>query len=177
MSRVANRYSKALFELAVEQKKLDAVEKDLNLVQSVLDENEDFAQLMVNPLVQASVKAKVVGMVFDGKVNSLTFNFLNMVCSKKRSDSIHDIITIFKDRLNDHRGILRGEILSAIPMSDEQKDQVAEKMQQLTGKTVVLGQEIDESLLGGFVVKVRDTVIDFSVKRQLEKLREKLVFG
>jgi F-type H+-transporting ATPase subunit delta len=80
-------------------------------------------------------------------------------------------------RILDHEGILTGKIISASPLSESQVKEIHSKIKIQSGKNVELSQEIDTELMGGFVVKVEDTVIDLTVKNQLEKLRNKLVFG
>jgi len=177
VSRVANRYSKALFELALEQGKLDMVMTDLEMIGEVLEQSEDFRNAMMNPLIQAATKAKLLRDLFEGRVDKLTFQFLTLVSEKKRSSELAPIIDRMRQRVNEHKGILVGELICAVPLAQEQQSAIIKRMNEITGKKVQLTQTIDKSLIGGFVVKIKDTVIDLSISHQLENLRERLVFG
>jgi len=177
LSRVANRYSKALFEYGVEQKKLDVIESDLNLIKELIATNSEFREMLVNPLIQASLKSKIISQILKNKLDVLTYNFLILLCSKKRSDFLEEVIERFMMRLLEHKGIIKGEIISTFPLDSDHVGAIKKRVADLTGKTVQLEQTLDKNLLGGFIVKVKDTIIDLSVKGQLEKLREKLVYG
>jgi len=177
VSRVAVRYSKALFETALQKNKLDVVLSDLHGVEDLAGENRQFAQLLQNPLIQVNRKLKIITGLFQGRVDDLTFSFLVLVTQKKRIDFLLEMITHFARRIDDHNGILNGELFSAAKISSEQVEDIQSKIEIYTGKTVHLECRIDANLIGGFVVKIRDTVIDLSVNGQLEKLRNKLVFG
>jgi F-type H+-transporting ATPase subunit delta len=177
LSRVASRYSKALFAATLEQKKLDIVAGDLNSVSSIIDQNKDFKNLLYNPLIPANKKTDIIRKIFDGKINQLTYNFLKLLCSKKRSEFLPEIIDDFKMRILEYEGVLIGQIISSKPLSPVQVADIHKKITTQSGQKVQLSQEIDEDLIGGFIVKIKDTVIDLSVKNQLNKLRNKLVFG
>ena len=177
MSRVANRYSKALFEAAVGQRKLDAVKSDLSAVESMVRDNYDFAAMLRNPLIAATKKSAIMREIFAGKVDVLTANFLGMLCLKKRAEFLQEIISSFEARALELEGIISGQVISPAPLSDQQFRQIQDKIAGATGLQVRLTQQINENLIGGFVVKIKDTVIDLSVSNQLDKLRNKLVFG
>jgi F-type H+-transporting ATPase subunit delta len=177
VSRVANRYSKALFEMALGQNKLDVVEKDMNGIRSLLDDSTDFRQLVENPLIQARSKERLLGELFEGRVDALTRNFLVLLTQKKRTENLPEIIVRFFQRVDQHRGVVKGEIYSAHPLSEDQVAKIRTRMDGLTGKKVELDSKVDADLIGGFVVKLNDTVYDLSVKGHLDRLREQLVFG
>jgi len=177
VSRVANRYTKALFELAVEEKKIEIVRSDFDMIESVLKESGQFSELIHNPLIPASQKARLMQQIFENKLDRLTYNFLILLCNKKRSDLLPEIIKKFYQKLLDYQGVITGLVISSQPIAQEQLESIHKKVSAGTGRKVQLSQEIDQSLLGGFIIKIKDTVIDLSVKNQLSKLRNKLIFG
>lgn len=177
MSRVANRYSKALFEAAVGQHKLDKVKSDLSDVEDIIHANDDFDSMLRNPLIAATKKAGIMRGIFAGKLDILTENFLVMLCLKKRAEFLQEIISSFAARVLELEGIISGQVISPAALSNEQFRLIEEKITKATGLQVQLTQQINENLIGGFVVKIKDTVIDLSVSNQLNKLRNKLVFG
>lgn len=177
MSRVANRYGRALFQIALEKNKIDLVASDLTTVKDLIEQNNDFRDLLLNPLISVNKKSSVILKLFVERVDPLTYHFLNLLCSKKRSNILSEVIDCFYLLLYDYKGILKGEIISAQPLQTEQIDTINKQVTAMTGKIVELDVKTDTKLLGGFIVKVKDTIIDMSVKNQLEKLREKLIYA
>jgi F-type H+-transporting ATPase subunit delta len=177
MSRVANRYSKALFQLARERQKIDGVQADFNSLQELMRTSVDFRQLLHNPLITAAQKVDIISRTFQGKSDDLTLHFLVLVCRKKRSQLLEEIISDFHDRVLENKGILKGSLVSAHHLVPDQLDQIRKHLEEATGKTIILEEHLDQNLVGGFVVKIKDTVLDLSVKGQLERLRAKLIYG
>ncbi|HES59866.1 MAG TPA: ATP synthase F1 subunit delta, partial [Caldithrix sp.] len=108
MSRVAKRYAKALFQLGVEEKKLEQLENDLTQMENLLKESEDFSLFTANPLISESEKAKILAKLFKGKLSDTGYNFLQLLTSKKRSSFLPDCIEQFRLLLDEHRNILKG---------------------------------------------------------------------
>jgi F-type H+-transporting ATPase subunit delta len=177
VSTVATRYSKALFAVALERKKIENVKEDLQLIQSLIESSKELKNLMLNPLIPAKKRNSIIAALFENKVDPLTFDFLTLICEKKRTAFLYEIGEKFSDRVLKHKGITPGIIRSAKELSSGQREQIEQKIKSLTGQDILFTEEIDHSLIGGFIVKVRDTVIDLSVRSQLEKLRHKLVHG
>jgi F-type H+-transporting ATPase subunit delta len=177
VSRVANRYAKALFEAAREENKIDAVRNDIDLITSVLGESDPFNELIYNPLIPAGRKAQAVRRTFGNLLDQLTFNFLLLLCMKKRSEHLPEIMRKFNEMLLDYQGVITGSVVSPQPLPQDQLDSIQKKISTETGKEVRITQETDPDLLGGFVIKIKDTVIDLSVINQLNKLRSKMVHG
>lgn len=177
MSRVANRYCKALFHAALEENKIDTIDADLQTVQNLITQNTEFRGMLVNPLIPAAKKSELISRIFKGKVDVLTYRFLQMICNKKRSNLLTEVINRFNELLYAFKGILKGKIISAQALDSKEVQNINEKIKEITGKKVELELETDADLIGGFIVTVQDTIIDLSVKGQLDKLRKKLVFG
>lgn len=177
MSRVGIRYSKALFQLAKEQHKLEQVESELVMLSGLIKSNRDLNGLLVNPLITAAKKVKIVSRVFKGKLDALTFNFVILICRNKRSDLLQEIIDQFRERVLEEQGTWQGQIFSAQTLAPAQIDLITKRIMDLTGKTVILKAQLDQNLLGGFIVKIKDTIIDLSIKGQLDQLRTKLISG
>jgi F-type H+-transporting ATPase subunit delta len=177
MSRVAIRYSKALFQTAREQHKVDLVESELQMLSELILSNGKLKDMLVNPLITAAKKVDIVSRVFKGKLDSLTYNFIILVCRNKRSQILTEIIEQFRERVLDEQGTWQGQIFCAHPLAPDQINSITSRMKDLTGKSVILKPQVDHDLIGGFVVKIRDMIIDLSVKGQLNRLRTKLISG
>jgi len=177
MRRIAKRYSKALFQLAIAQDKIDSVYHDLQHISSLLSESDEFLRMLDNPLIQSRVKNNLFAALFEDKVEPLTYNFLGFICDKKRINLLPLMILCFEEYVHDYKGILPAEIISLKRISDDQVQTINEYLSKKLTKTVIIRQTMDYTLLGGFIVRIRDTVIDLSVKGQLEKLRDKMIFA
>ncbi len=174
-SRVAKRYAIALFEGAKEQQLLETVEEQLEVLDTTYEEVEAFRQLIDSPVISNEEKLKVADQLFAKKLHPFVLNFLKLLIRKNREMLLPGIVDYFNELLDEHRGILRGVVYSVVPMTDEQLNALNERLNAMTGKTVVLTQQVDASLIGGFVVQIKDMVIDNSIRHQLEKLKERLV--
>jgi F-type H+-transporting ATPase subunit delta len=104
-------------------------------------------------------------------------NFLVLTSSKKRSEYFEEIIEKFEILALEYHGILFAQVFSAVSLSSGQTEAIRNRLEKSTGKKVQLVEIIEKSLIGGFIVKIRDSVIDYSLKRQMERLKEKMVFG
>ncbi len=175
MSRISIRYAKALFSLAQDEKKLDTVANDLSELKILLDTSSDFKTFVVNPLISGNKKAEVLKSLFSGKLDPLTMNFLYLLSSKKRVDVLDQILQKFDELLLKYRNQVVAELTSSSVLDDKQLDAIKTNIETMTQKTVLLETNEDNSLIGGFTVKIEDIIIDNSVRYQLAKLKEKLV--
>lgn len=175
MSRVAKRYAKALFALAKEEKLLEKINGDIANFSVLNRQNEDFSALLSNPLINDKDKRSVLQDIFQGKVQGLTMNFLDLLAEKKRISILPQVAEEFREMMLAFANKVEGELISAQKLSHEQASKIKTKVEALTGKAVLLTEKIDKNVLGGFVVKVEDWVLDNSIRYQLVKLREKLI--
>ncbi len=177
MSRVAKRYAKAVFELAIENKALEDTEKEFLQIEDSIKGNSELEDFLVNPLISHIKKSKIVEELYKGRVSDLTFRFLILIAKKGRLAALSEIINYFKRFVLVYRNQVEGELLSAVSLSGEQVSQIRKIIENMTGKVVLLKEKIDADILGGFVVRVEDKLIDMSVRNILEELKKKLVAG
>lgn len=175
-SRVIRRYAKALFELASEQRALEQVESDMSSIQRMIEESNELVVILQSPVIQSREKQQVFRELFKGKIHQLSYDFLKLLLDKNREELLPGIITYFLKFIDKSREVLRGELKAAYPLSDEQKKSLKNQLDRITGKNVVIKEQIDSTLIGGFIIRMEDTVIDASIKNQLDKLRETLLF-
>lgn len=175
MERVAKRYAKALFGLAAESDQLEKTESDLKLIEETIAGNPDLEKLLRNPLVSDQDKFKVLDEVFRKKLQITSVHFLNLLADKKRIDIIPEIIEAFQLMMLEFTNTVEAELISAVELSEKQIAKIQQNIEDLTGKTLRLDKRIDPDIIGGFVVKVEDIIIDNSMRNQLGKLRDSLV--
>ena len=177
MSRVSIRYSKALFESALEEKLIEEVRSDLEMIKIVCIGNPEIQDALINPLIEEYLKANLLREIFGGKVNQLTFKFLQLLSKKKRSGFLLEMIDNYLARILEYKNVLSGSLIAASTLDQNQIESIKQKIEEMTGKAVQLTEHSDESMIGGFIVKIKDTVIDLSIKTQLDKLRTQLIHG
>jgi F-type H+-transporting ATPase subunit delta len=177
LSRVAKRYAKAIFELSVEEKVFEVIEKELLQIENSIKDNSELKNFLGNPLVSHSKKGEIVEELFKGRVSELTYRFLVLVAKKGRLSVLSDIIDYFKRFALVYRNQVEGELVSAVSLSESQVGKIRKIIEDMTGKVVLFKEKVDADILGGFVVRVEDKLVDMSVRNNLEKMKKKLIAG
>ena len=126
-SRVSRRYAKALFELSKEQGVLEQVESDMHSVWEMIGESEEFVVILHSPVIQAPEKRQVISELFGTKIHQLSFDFLMLLLDKNREGLLPDIITYFLKYIDESKGIIRGELKAAYPLTSEQKSSLKKR--------------------------------------------------
>jgi F-type H+-transporting ATPase subunit delta len=174
-SEIAKRYSKAFFALAAEEAKYEDYYNELNNFCTILETNQNLKGFLNNPMFAQSDKAAVTrDILAKVKVSPLTASFLKLLVDKRRISALSDILVCYQDYMDEVLGNVRVQVKTAYKLSDELTAQIIETMEKITGKKVEMEAERDTSLMGGIVVKVRDTLYDGSIKTQLSNIRELL---
>lgn len=174
-SRVAKRYARALFEVALEKKQLEPVEADLGSLKESYEQSQEFSALIDSPVISTEAKQRAFSASFNKRLQEITFRFVTLLISKNREMLLMQIVEEFGELLDQHRGIVRGDVYSVTPLSDEQVKNLVAQLNRMTGKNVVITRRLDKNLLGGIVIKLQDKVFDASLRNKLEKLRQTLI--
>jgi F-type H+-transporting ATPase subunit delta len=171
-SGVAGRYATALFELAKEEKALDAVEVDLLRFNEALGASEDLARLVKSPVFSAEEQARALEAVL-GKlgIEGHTRNFVLLVARNRRLFAVPGMITAFRAMLASERGETSASVVAATKLTEGQVTALKQALQAALGKEVILDERVDPSLLGGLIVKVGSRMIDTSLRTRLNSLK------
>lgn len=170
-SIVAYRYAKALIDLANQQGVVNEVNKDMLFFETICEENPSFVAVMANPIVRHDKKLGILKKIFENNVNSVTFSIFSVLTKKNREKLIYPIAKEFQKLYNLQTGVQIVEISSSVALTDAQKDQFSKLVSEAINKQVKIQESVDESLIGGYVLKVGDTQIDTSVKKKLNELK------
>lgn len=173
----ANRYAKALFDVALQEKAdLDQVDRDLQAVIEMMQASPDLAAASKRGTVTEAGRKSLIDAVSKAMALSAPVTKLLVLLAQTRKLSyLPDLAEAYRERLLAHHNIVRAEVTSAVPLSPEKTKALAESLSKVTGKRVELSASVDAGLLGGVVAKIGSTVYDGSVKTQLEQLRKELV--
>ena len=169
-ARAALRYAKAVLSLAEDQKSIDVVNKDMKLIVTTVTENKDLHDLLQNPVVRTSVKKAVLNKVFN-KINALTENLINTLIANKRIALLGEVASKFNQLYDALKERQIAKVTTAVPLTEALKTKVLAKVKELTGKEVEVVNVIDESILGGFILRVGDIQYNASIINKLNKLK------
>ena len=172
ISGVAERYASALFELAVSEKKIPAVEKDLKRVGALLEGSDDLMRLVKSPVFSADDQVAAIDAILTkAKITGLVGNFIRVVAGNRRLFAVPDMLIAFRQKLAEHRGEVSGQITVAQKLTADQTKQLKTTLKCVVGKDVALDVTVDPSLLGGMIVKIGSRQIDTSIKTKLSSLK------
>jgi len=171
-SRLANRYAKALFELSLEQKKLDQVAKDMLLISQTIEENKELSLLLKSPVIKLDKKEKILNTLFLKSTDPISLRFMMLVAKKSREEYLAYFAEEFTNIYNDYQGLVDAWVTSAKDIEAEVKAHLLNLLKKFTGKTIILHESINTDLLGGFIVKVGDYQYDASTKTLVRKLKD-----
>jgi len=172
VSGLAERYAKALFELADEQKVLDAVADDLRALRAIIAESADFRRLIRSPVLSRAEQGNAIAAVAArAGFSALTRNLLGIAARNRRLFVLPEVITGYLQELAVRRGEVTAEVTAAQALTPRQMDAVNEQLRRAVGRKVAVDIRVDPSLIGGMIVKVGSRMIDASLKSKLARLR------
>jgi F-type H+-transporting ATPase subunit delta len=172
---VAERYARALLEVALDKKTdLDRIAKELEGFQALLERERQLQGALADPAIGAAKRAAILEAVLaSAKVAPETLNLLRLLARNERVPLVGFVAESFHRLVLEHKQIQPGEVVSAHPLSSDQKKRLAGQLGQALGKTMELSYRTDPEILGGVVVRVGNRVFDASVTNQLHRFKEK----
>ena len=171
----SRRYASALLSAAERGNFLDQIVEELQVVKVVLEHSRDLVQALRSPLVKGDKKIHILEEIFKDSIGEKLFIFLKLVARKKRAGLLPEIIDEFQVLLDDKRGIINVDITSAVTLSEEQSNELLNRLEVYTGKKIRPRMALNEALIGGVSVKIGDTIFDGTISHQLQRFREALV--
>ena len=170
---LAGRYASALFDLARDEKQIDAVSRSLDSLNQALADSREFDQLVASPLVDRDEAGKAFAAIAgELKVDPLTSNFLGVLARNGRKGELAQVIRLFRRLAADHRGETTAEVVSAHSLSDKQIAALKTQLKARAGRDVTIDARTDPTILGGLIVKLGSQMIDASLKTKLNRLAQ-----
>lgn len=171
--RVARRYAKALMAVAEERNMLDRTAADLGRIGALVRGSRELRLFLARPIVSEEKKRNVLRNLFGPSVGPLTMEFLLQLVVKNREPVLLEIIEQFEELRDEKLGIVSVDVTSAVEFSPPQEKELTQKLELHTRKKVRVRFALDKAVRGGFLVRIGDTVLDASLRHQLEVLRER----
>ncbi len=169
---IAARYATAMFELAKESKKMPALEKDIAELSATMDSSDDFNALIHSPLYSREEQASAVTAIAKKmKLSPVVGNTLTLMAQKRRLFVLPQLVATLRDLIAEDKGEVTADVISAKALTKAQSDKLAAKLKAKFGKTVTIHASVDETLIGGLIVKVGSKMIDTSIRSKLDSLQ------
>ncbi len=173
ITATAKRYAQAVFEIAIEDNKLEEWRLDLRKIAKLIGDAE-FVALIENPKLSFELKIKLVKEKL-GQMNPEALNLIYLLITKNKLGYVDQIAYEYDRLLDEHYGIIRANVTTAIPLNDTEKEKISHQLKTIIGRQVVIDLQVAPEILGGFVARIGDRLIDGSVRNKLNVLKKSLV--
>lgn len=174
-TKISSRYALSFLRIAIDKNILENTASDMEMMLNAFEDSRELRRAIESPVIRSEVKETILSEIFSGKVDDESMKFIKFIVSKGRESLLPSIAKRYLELRDEHLGIVQASVFSAFELSGEQKDQLKKRFETSLGKKVIFSYQIDNSLLGGFVAKLGDTIYDASVKHQLNLLKKHFV--
>jgi F-type H+-transporting ATPase subunit delta len=172
VSGVSGRYATALFELARDEKSIDAVKADLDRFEAMLNDSADLKRLVRSPVFSADAQSKALTAVLDkAGIGGISANFLKVLTANRRLFAVAEMIRAFRALVAKFRGEATADVTVAETLSDKNLDALKGALKSVTGKEVTLNVKVDPSIIGGLTVKLGSRMVDSSLRTKLNSIK------
>jgi F-type H+-transporting ATPase subunit delta len=172
VSGVSGRYATALFELARDEKSVDAVKADLDKFEAMLNESADLKRLVRSPVFSADTQSKALTAVLErAGISGIAAKFLKVLTANRRLFAVGDVLRAFRALVARFKGEATADVTVAEALSDKNLDALKTALKSVTGKDVALNVNVDPSIIGGLVVKLGSRMVDSSLRTKLNTIK------
>lgn len=172
---VAKSYAEALFELALEEGKIDNFAEELQVLLRAFRENKELGELMNHPKLCKEERQRLIVHILEGSVSVEIIGFLHTIIAKDRYMEWENIFTCFLDLVDAHKNIGKATVTTAIDLDASQRERIHSRLLETTQfETLEITYYVDPSLIGGMVIQIGERVVDSSVRTKLSGLTKKL---
>lgn len=172
---VTKRYAKALFQAGEEEAKTEAIRKDIDAILLTIAESEEFKQFLLSPIIKGPVKGRLFGEIFSGKIEKITLTFLELLAKNRREQFLTSACIQYLALYNDSKGVKQGTITTSRPLSDDHRKEVLSYIKKKFKIDLDLVENIDESIIGGFKLRIEDKQLDASIQSKLKRIETELI--
>lgn len=170
----ARPYAAAMLEIAKRAGSVDAVEAEMRELKARLDGAPELHKLLTAPALRTNEKLELANKTLGAGMSDLVQNLVHLLLDKRRIGIAGAVADSFVEMAEEARGVVRGTITTAVPISDANREAIMAKLGTLTGKTVMLESKVDPAVIGGVRVRVQDVLFDGTVRQRLDQLRADL---
>lgn len=174
MSPEARTYGDALYELSRDEGLSEQILSDLQATLAVFKETPEYRKLLSEPSLPRGERCALISEAFRGQVHLYTLNFLRILTERSLIGAFQDCVLRFRERYNEDNGIAEASVVSAVPLTEDQKARLLSKLMEITGKRISLREETDPALLGGIRLTMENREFDGTVRGRIDALSRAL---
>ena len=172
---ISKTYGDALYELAVERNMVDSLTEEVRALRTILSENTDFSKLMNHPKIVREEKEEIMERVFKGKMADELTGFLKIMIANDRYADVIKTLDYYIARVKELKNIGIAHVTTAVPLNEIQKSNIRQRLIETTKYVEMeMNYKVDESLIGGVVIRIGDRVVDSSIRTKLYELSKDL---
>ncbi|MCT4661753.1 MAG: F0F1 ATP synthase subunit delta [Tissierellales bacterium] len=172
---VAKRYAVAFYDLAKEENALDKWYEELSVIVKSFYDEKEFMTMMASPQLNTQEKKDLVKNILEGKADNSVLNLIELLIDKGRFGIFDDVFAEFEVLYLEEKNILHAKAYSVVPLTEDKLTQLKNVLENKLNKKIEIENEIQKDLVGGVMLKIGDKIIDGSIKRRLELLRDELL--
>jgi len=172
MSKVSSEYANALFMLAVENDAGASYEEALELVRQVFTENPMYPKLLSSFSIPLEERLLALDKAFSASIPKEVLSFLKLLCEGRHIDEFPDCVAQYKAMMRSVNKVSKAKVTSAVQLDEAEKAALLEKLEKLSGNKVITEYAVDSSILGGLVVEMDGRIMDSSLKKHLNKIKD-----
>lgn len=169
-SRAAARYAKAILDFAKEKKKTDAVEKDMRSIVATISGSKELQELLGSPVMNGAVKKEALLEIFKGS-DTLTEGLIILLINNRRISLLNEVALKYIILNEELKGEGVAYVTTAVPISKDLEKKVLKQVSELTGNKITIENKVDDSIIGGFVLRVGDLQYDASISNKLNNIK------
>lgn len=172
---VTKRYAKALFLAGEEEGKTEDIRKNIDAILITIAESEEFKEFLQSPIIKQSMKAKLFGEIFVGKIDAITLTFLELLAKNRREQFLASACLQYLALYKDSKGVKQASITTSRPLSEDHRKDVLSYIKKKFKIDVDLVENIDEAIIGGFKLRIEDKQLDASIQSKLKRIETELI--
>lgn len=179
-SVATRRYAQAIFAIgeALGAEKREQIGKDLDTLKGYLDASPELSSFFANPIFSVEEKQKVINsLIVAGKIEETVKNFCFLLLEKGRLPNLGAIASAYRTMLDQLEGLVRSELITAVELSKDRQDKIKSQLESQTGKKLAMEFSVDQSIIGGIILKVDDKALDGSLRAQINILKDNIKRG
>ncbi len=170
--RLASRYAKSLFEIAVENNKLEEVKTEVEFILGIIKTSPEFKSLLLSPIIKPDKKQAIFREIGKDRFDPIIAGFIRLLIAKGRESVLPEILGTFKDIYNELKGIHKVKFVTAQPISDELRSSLLEKFRlDADIEHIELATEVRKEIIGGFILEYDNKLVDASIQRELRAIK------
>jgi F-type H+-transporting ATPase subunit delta len=170
--KILRRYTLALYGVAEDTKKLDEVKKDADFIIGMLNSSRELTLFFNSPLINKLKKKKIAKMILGDSISEVSMKFIDLLIERKRDNLLKFIYEDYLALRNERLGIMNVKVKTAVELDSKQKEEMQKKIDNLINLKSNPEFEVDKDIIGGFQISYKDTILDASIKSQLDKLKK-----